>query len=412
MAEVGQHQERFSKLKCCVIVPTYNNASTIAEVLKGIQDYTENIIVVNDGSTDNTTNILKEFEYIEVTGYGQNQGKGYAIRTGFKHALKLGFEYAITIDSDGQHYPDDLPSFLDKLEDYKNAILVGSRNLDQENMPGKNSFGNKFSNFWFKVETGMSLPDTQSGYRLYPIKHLKKVRFFTRKYEFEIEVMVRAAWKGIEILPIPVKVYYAPGDERISHFRPFVDFFRISVLNTVLVTIALLYIKPRDLFRYLQKEKVRDVIRKHILKSKEPTGKIASALGFGILMGIVPIWGFQTIVAIFLAHLFKLNKALVVIAANISIPPILPFILYFSYLTGSLVLNKPSDPAILETFKNSASNLMDGKFAKVMDDMGYSFMQYLVGSIIFAIAMAFFTFILSYLLIVLFRKKRVSDQDV
>ena len=134
------------------------------------------------------------------------------------------------------------------------AIIIGARNMDQASVPGKSSFGNKFSNFWFKVETGLSLSDTQSGYRLYPVALLKDIRFFTKKYEFEIEVLVRAAWKGIDVVQVPVKVFYPEKDKRVSHFRPFHDFSRISVLNTFLVTIAFVWIKPRDLFRSLKKK--------------------------------------------------------------------------------------------------------------------------------------------------------------
>ena len=407
MSEKGQYQDRFSELKCCVIVPTYNNNLTIADVLIGVLTYTSNIIVVNDGSNDNTAEILNPFNGIDVVSYEVNKGKGHALRTGFEKAVRLGYDYAITIDSDGQHYPEDLPDFLNHLENNLSAIIIGSRNMNQENVPGKSSFGNNFSNFWFKIETGISLPDTQSGYRLYPVKLLQSMSFFTKKFEFEIEVMVRAAWKGISVIPIPVKVYYAPKGERISHFRPFVDFSRISILNTFLVIITFLYIKPRDLFRYLRKTKVKDVIKTHILQSKDSNEKIASAVGFGFFMGIIPIWGFQMLVALFLAQLLKLNKAIVIIAANISVPPMIPFILYLSYMSGGLVFKDGSETILLETFKESASNLLEGKFSVVMNEMGYSFMQYIVGSLIFAVIAAISTGLLTYLLLLIFRKKRL-----
>jgi hypothetical protein len=98
------------------------------------------------------------------------------------------------------------------------------------------------------------MSDTQSGYRLYPVKLLNDTNFITRKFEFEIEVLVMSAWRGIEITEVPVRVYYADKEHRVSHFRPFKDFTRISILNTFLVIIALLYIKPRDLFRGIKKK--------------------------------------------------------------------------------------------------------------------------------------------------------------
>jgi hypothetical protein len=140
------------------------------------------------------------------------------------------------------------------LEGHPAAFIIGARNMDQASVPGKSSFGNKFSNFWFWVETGLKMSDTQSGYRLYPVKLMADTSFITRKFEFEIEVLVASAWRGIEITEVPVRVYYAEKENRVSHFRPFKDFTRISILNTVLVTIAFLYIKPRNFFRGIKKK--------------------------------------------------------------------------------------------------------------------------------------------------------------
>lgn len=240
--------------KVCVLVPTYNNEKTVGQVVRDVLEYTDQVIVVNDGATDTTPQILQQFSQIDLVSYLPNRGKGYALRQGFKRAVEAGYDYAITIDSDGQHFAADLPKFMHALEQHPRAVVIGARNMDQASVPGKSSFGNKFSNFWFWVETGLKRNDTQSGYRLYPVRALQGISFITRKFEFEIEVLVRASWRGIEMAEVPVKVFYASGDERVSHFRPFKDFTRISILNTVLVTIAFLYIKPRDFFRSFKKK--------------------------------------------------------------------------------------------------------------------------------------------------------------
>lgn len=255
-------REIFREKRVCVLVPTYNNDQTLATVLSSLLAYTDQIIVVNDGSTDSTTVVLNRFPQIELVSYQQNMGKGHALQTGFRHAVKSGYHYAITIDSDGQHFADDLGKFLSKLEQHPSAIIIGARNMDQASVPGKSSFGNKFSNFWFWVETGLKMNDTQSGYRLYPVRQMEGTRFFTRKFEFEIEVLVTSAWRGIEITEVPVRVYYAEKKNRISHFRPFKDFTRISILNTFLVIIAIFYIKPRDFLR-ATKKKVSDRASTH-----------------------------------------------------------------------------------------------------------------------------------------------------
>lgn len=245
--------EKIEKHRICVLVPTYNNAKTLRRVLDGILRFTHHIIVINDGATDDTSTILSEYKNLEIITLSTNKGKGNALKTGFRRALALGYQYALTIDSDGQHYPDDIPIFINELEQSsKPILLVGSRDMSQDSVPKKSSFGHRFSNFWFHFETGVKLTDTQSGYRLYPLGYLPK-KYFTQKFEFEIEILVRTSWKGITLKNVPIKVLYDPS-ERVSHFRPLRDFTRISLLNTVLVIITLLYIKPRNFFRNLKKK--------------------------------------------------------------------------------------------------------------------------------------------------------------
>ncbi len=265
------YSDKIDMLRVCVIIPTYNNAKTLGNVIAGVLAFTNHIIVVNDGSTDETENVLVAFQSIHIISYKKNIGKGWALRKGLKYATGLGYNYAITIDSDGQHFAKDIPVFIDKLETLNDdAIIIGARNMGQSSVPGKSSFGHKFSNFWFKVETGIAAPDTQSGYRLYPLQPLSKMKFITRKYEFEIEVLVRSAWKGIKIESVPVQVYYAPKETRISHFRPFKDFTRISILNTILVFITFLYIKPRNFFsKIVKKNQWRNIIHDQLLNQHE-----------------------------------------------------------------------------------------------------------------------------------------------
>ena len=228
--------------KTCVIIPTYNNATTIRRVIEDVEKYCSSIIVVNDGSTDDTAAILQSIPSpIEVVSYPDNRGKGYALVTGFKKAKALGYTHAITIDADGQHFADDIPCFIEGLKHNPEGFIVGCRNLTEENMPRQNTFANRFSNFWFRLQTGINLPDTQSGYRLYTLSSLKGLNLITSRYESELELLVYAAWAGVDITSVNVKVYYPPAEERVSHFRPIYDFFRISVLNTVLCLGALLY---------------------------------------------------------------------------------------------------------------------------------------------------------------------------
>lgn len=232
-------------LNFCVIVPTYNNIGTVAKVITDIYKYCTHIIVVDDGSNDGTSDVLANLDIpVNVVSHKVNKGKGAALVTGFKEAKMQGYTHAITIDADGQHFADDIPAFIDKCSECSNGIIVGCRNLNEENMPKQNTFANRFSNFWFHLQTGINLNDTQSGFRLYPLSILNSFKFITSRYESELELLVFSAWQGVEISSIPIKVYYPPEEKRVSHFHPFFDFCRISILNTVLTLGALVYYWP------------------------------------------------------------------------------------------------------------------------------------------------------------------------
>lgn len=245
-------------MKYCLIIPTYNNASTLLDVVERSLAVCADVIVVNDGSTDQTSDLLAAMDNVTVVSYTPNKGKGHALCEGFRKAKTMGFDYAITIDADGQHFPEDIQNLLSTLngeidKGNEKVLVVGSRNLNAPGMPSGNTFANKFSNFWFTVQTAQRLPDTQTGFRIYPLHHLPNLSFITSRYESELELLVFSAWRNVKIVPSPVRVYYPPAEERVSHFRPFADFARISVLNTFLCIAALVYGYPSMLIRRILK---------------------------------------------------------------------------------------------------------------------------------------------------------------
>lgn len=238
----------------CVIIPTYNNSGTILNVIQDVLRFTHHLYVVCDGTTDGTESKVRE-KYIEdkrvtILGYSKNKGKGYALMQGFKAAAKDGFTYAVTIDSDGQHLPDDIPSFIQTAEMHPGYVIIGTRQECAGQSSGSR-FANHFSNFWFAVQTWQNLPDTQSGFRLYPLACVSKLNLVSTRYEAELEILVRMVWKGIRITAIPINVYYPPAEERVSHFRKGKDFIRISILNTILTIFAFTFGYPSMLFRKL-----------------------------------------------------------------------------------------------------------------------------------------------------------------
>lgn len=360
-----------NKHKVCIVIPTYNNETTLAGIVLQAKTFCNNVIVVNDGSTDSTDGIISEIDHIIPINYSKNKGKGHALKTGFAKAWELGFQYAVTIDSDGQHNPSDIPKFLKKLDSEGEAMIIGVRNMDQPGVPGKSNFGRKFSNFWFWVETGSKHDDTQSGFRLYPLKPLLSMNLITPKFEFEIESIIRLAWKGIQVTSVDVSVVYFPAATRISHFRPFRDFTRISILNTVLVFMALLWFRPMLYLKQLKKNGI-----KYLISENNSPFTLAASVAFGVFMGIIPIWGFQLVTAIALAVLLKLNKPLVILFANISIPPFIPVIIYLSMVCGSFWVDEGVDSLIF------SSNIS-------IESVKPFFMQYITGAITLAFLAAF-----------------------
>lgn len=361
-----------------MVIPTFNNQDTLKNVLDGVLKFTSGLIVVNDGSTDSTSRILEDFPQVILIHLPKNKGKGNALREGFKKARSLGYEFVITLDSDGQHFPDDIPVFIRALEEdeSKDVLFIGARNMDQESVPRKSSFGNRFSNFWFRVETGIRLRDTQSGFRLYPVLAMEDLKLTTNKFEFEIEAIVKAAWKGIEVKNIPVRVHYET-ENRVSHFRPFRDFTRISILNTWLVFLTFFYIKPRNAVRKFKKKGFKDFLKEDLLGSKDSAEKKSLSVALGILIGMSPLWGFHTVLVLFLAVSFRLNTAIAFLFSNISIPPLIPFIVFGGLKTGSILTGEPLGISFEEI--NSGREIV--RHVK----------SYLAGSLVLAVAMAFIT---------------------
>jgi glycosyltransferase involved in cell wall biosynthesis len=390
------YKSKFKELKCCVLIPTYNNERTVKKVIQEVLEYTDDLIVVNDGSTDSTPQILSSLTTIQLVTFKKNRGKGIALREGFKYAIAKGYDYAITLDSDGQHFAHDIPTLIHRLEKEKNILIIGARNMNQASVPGKSSFGNKFSSFWYWVITGIRLPDTQSGFRLYPIGKYKNMKFFTGKFEFEIEVMVRSAWADINVTSEPVSVYY--GSDRVSHFRPGPDVFRITLLNTLFVLVSFLIVRPVKLIFNLGKKKFWLEVKKSIVGSEESNVKKALSVAFGIFFGIVPIWGFQLAVGIPLAIFCRLNVAIAVASANISFPPLNILIMYLSYKFGAYFVSNPSYDLILDY------NLTHHDFLKFLN-------QFLIGGTLLAILSAFIFGIITWILLSIFRKNPVIAKD-
>ena len=225
----------------CVIIPTYENERTIADVVRCTLVAGRDVIVVDDGSTDGTGQILAKIGGIELITHPGNRGKGAALRSGLRRALERGHAWAITIDADGQHDPGEIPLLVDAIRAGPRAIVVGARGMKAGGAPLRCRAGLALSNFLVRILAGKRLPDSQSGFRAYPLREVAALGLRARGFELEVEVLLKAAWAGVEIRHVPVSVRY-PGrrGERATHFRPVRDTVRIllSSLHAALARAA------------------------------------------------------------------------------------------------------------------------------------------------------------------------------
>ncbi|MGE0174551.1 MAG: glycosyltransferase [Oligoflexales bacterium] len=228
------------KDKILVVIPTFNNAGTLEQVVLSAKQEHPHVLVVNDGSSDGTREILARLNGVYVVTHENNGGKGAAVLSAFDFARNRGFQSIVTMDADGQHLGSDLPKIIEAAAEHPERIIIGVRDMEQgENIPESSKFGRAFSNFWVWAEAGVKLQDTQSGFRAYPVRESIFMALKCSKYDFEIEILVKALWQGVRAEEIPIQVYYPERTSRVSHFRPWMDNFRLSLLHSGLVATRL-----------------------------------------------------------------------------------------------------------------------------------------------------------------------------
>ena len=218
------------QMRTCIIIPSYNHGETLPGVVRAAREY-HPVIVVDDGSSDGSEQSLRSADCAALIRHPRNMGKCVALRAGFDSAIAMGFTHAITMDADGQHSALDIPVLETVAERSPGAFIVGVREIAKAGAPAERQVANRISNFWFRVETGISLIDTQCGLRCYPLAITRSLRTRAARYGYELEILIRAVWAGHELVAVPVRVDYAAPSSRRSHFRPLLDFARISCIH-------------------------------------------------------------------------------------------------------------------------------------------------------------------------------------
>ncbi|MCP3900488.1 MAG: DUF2062 domain-containing protein [Desulfobacteraceae bacterium] len=382
------------------VIPVYNNAGTILNIVEQSFKFIPNILVIDDGSTDaNLAELLKDTK-AKVVSHDNNKGKGAAILTALNHLKNDHAISMITFDGDGQHLPKDLPLFIDAINKNPDSLHIGIRDFDQPSVPGSSKFGRKFSNMWFKIETGKECKDTQSGFRAYPIKLISQLKLYGSFYDFEIEIIARAAWAGIPINEIDISVIYDSPEKRISHFNKFTDNLRISLMHSRLIGRRLVPFPHKKL---IDDSKVSSksflfhpiAFFKMLLKENTSPMELALSASVGTILSVLPIIGLHTIAIIYITARLHLNKIMALSIQIIYSPPFVPFICIEAghYLRkGSFVTN-----LTFSTFKANWQSY---------------FIDWLVGSMIMAPFYAIVAFVTVYFTALKIQKKIAKNEYV
>ncbi len=311
-----------------IVIPVYNHGGTLRDVVARALDVCSDVLVVDDGSTDvNTLEVINGLS-ARLIRHEKNMGKGTAILRAASEAKKLGMTHIITIDADGQHDPADLSRFMPVISEDPLAIVVGKRFFDKT-VPLSSRFGRGFSNFWLKVQTGCSLKDTQSGFRAYPVAVLEWLKLHEKRFSFEIEVLVRAAWAGIDLKDVDISVHYPAPQARISHFHPLMDNLALTLLNTRLTIRAILPIPHRSFIAERDGSERLSIFHpiaslKGLLRRNISPKQLALSAGLGIFLGSLPLIACQTLTILMTASYFRLSRFAALGTSQLCIPPVVP----------------------------------------------------------------------------------------
>lgn len=299
-----------------VVIPTYNNANTLMDVIRRTEAGDIPIIVVDDGSTDQTPALLAAWGGNgSVVTHEQNSGKASALKTGFSIAKERGFTHAITLDSDGQLAPEEVGDFVEAARSHPMDFIIGNRNDLSDDYPSRSRIGRRLQNLAVRVECGATVGDTLCGYRAYPLAMFDVVRARAGGFAFEIETVTRAVWAGFKIRSIPIRCRYFPVGERVSHYR-----FVRDWTHALLVHIYLLFrrLSPWPVRRaphaarwnkisaaYMTSKLLcwlrPDVLWTQIRSSHLERAVVGGSVGLGVFAACLPAFGIQIVIGLYCA---------------------------------------------------------------------------------------------------------------
>jgi len=399
-----------------VVVPTFNNAGTLSGVLRRIEALGLAIIAVNDGSTDETAQRLADWlpgaTNARVIAHERNRGKAAAMLRGFSAARDGGYTHVVTIDSDGQLAPEEIPTLLEAARAQPAALVLGVRSFEVENYPLGSRLGRRFSNLAIFLECGRRVHDSQCGLRIYPLRLIDCVRCRADRFGWEAEVITRAAWAGFDIVQVPVTCHYAPRGQHKSHFRTWSDTWRGLALHGRLLTRAMLpwphrrCVEPPTQPDGVPREPLRRLMHwinpmrawRTIRDPSAGRGETAAAFAIGVFIANLPIYPLQTAAALYAAHRLHLNPAVTFAGSTLSTPPLGIVLVGAAIATGHLLL----------TGRLPALSDYDLRQLAPLQTISSTLLHWLIGSVVIGTLTALTAFAFAYTAVGLARQRRAA----
>lgn len=399
-----------------MLLPTYNNARWLGAVVRAVAAWGLPVVVVNDGSTDATAEVLEELER-EVRSpplvridHPTNRGKGAALRSGFARAAELGCSHALTMDTDGQHTAEDAAALLRAAAEEPDALVLGCRDASDPAYPAASRTGRLFTNLCVFIASGRRVEDSQCGLRVYPLGLVEAVGCRSGRYGFEAEVLTRSGWAGCPLVQVPVGVIYPQGSERVTHFRPWRDSLHGAALHLRLACRALLpipyktwppsglatpgaaqkgprrggeawwkrvwrWVDPRELVRAARRDRVSQM-------------SVAAGLGLGVFVANLPLYPVQTLVAVYLAKRLHVHPVSTVAGSQVAFPPLGLGLIFAAIYLGHLLLT--GDPPSWSDFRGLGSL----SFAELRGLMHAYFLSWWIGGTLIGAVMGIGAFAL------------------
>ena len=408
-----------SEFRPVVVAPTYNNARMLYDVLTQISAQQLPVIVVNDGSTDDTPQILNRWTSEQQGGPSReavthpvNQGKAAGLLTGFATARERGFTHAVTIDTDGQLDPAQINDLLAAAREHPEALIVGNRDMTAPDYPPKSKTGRRVSNLMVRWESGLKVPDSQCGFRVYPLDLVKQLPCNVGRYGFETEILTRTAWAGVEVIPVPVRCKYDIAGGRISHLHPTKDTLRGIAMHLWLLLRAFIPFTRRlddPEHRRLTGTIVFRLMRwfnpvrawQEVKHDPDGRSRFAFGLALGVFISNFPVYGIHTIMALYAAKKLKLHPVPLVVGSHLSTPPLTAPLVVLSIATGHLIL-KGSWPS-LHAYTTETWGQYVWMLHKVM-------WEFIVGSLVFGAVTAGLTYVITLACLWFAKEETPSDR--